>query len=354
MSSAASVSSAIRGLPGTSLQRQPTQHVLLVPPARQTWPTRPTSKGASFVASCALAASLRRLRRSRRRVLSLDLPGLLAPTEEAKPTEGSGRLFHAHGPVGLQRLRLSTDLLEFLFEDLASDVEALLASGFQSCVDHPQLPGHHYLEGYFHTLPGDLPVESPNVRSGVPSATPPAPRRLRAFAEALRRRNRRLLEDLAEQCPGSPLGAVLASPHRAFGDLAVQIHWGHAVEAEDVAWHVDANNSALHMAVSLRGRRTLQMKLCDPFALETQVLQEPQQPGDVYIGNPAAYEHGLTYAAATWENRMVALQLRLLLTEAEMRDAHFLDGMAMLARRVSTAPFELPSLEDVRNCLSTC
>ena len=34
--------------------------------------------------------------------------------------------------------------------------------------------------------------------------------------------------------------------------------------------------------------------------------------------------------------------------QAEMRDAHFLDGMAMLARRVSTAPFELPSLEDVR------
>jgi hypothetical protein len=36
---------------------------------------------------------------------------------------------------------------------------------------------------------------------------------------------------------------------RAFGDLAVQIHWGDAVEDQDVAWHVDANNSALHMAV---------------------------------------------------------------------------------------------------------
>ena len=32
-----------------------------------------------------------------------------------------------------------------------------------------------------------------------------------------------------------------------------------------------------------------------------KVLQEPQQPGDVYIGNPAAYEHGLTYAAASWD-----------------------------------------------------
>lgn len=47
---------------------------------------------------------------------------------------------------------------------------------------------------------------------------------------------------------GSPLRAVL-STCRAFGDLAVQIHWGDAVEDQDVAWHVDANNSALHMAV---------------------------------------------------------------------------------------------------------
>ena len=49
----------------------------------------------SFVASsCALAASrlLQRWRTNRpgRRVLSLDLPGLLAPTEDAKATEGSG------------------------------------------------------------------------------------------------------------------------------------------------------------------------------------------------------------------------------------------------------------------------
>ena len=49
----------------------------------------------SFVASsCALAAASRlmqRRRRTGRRVLSLDLPGLLAPrTEDAKATEGSG------------------------------------------------------------------------------------------------------------------------------------------------------------------------------------------------------------------------------------------------------------------------
>ena len=35
--------------------------------------------------------------------------------------------------------------------------------------------------------------------------------------------------------------------------------------------------------VSLRGRRTLQMKLCDPFALETQVLLDPQVIGNTWV-----------------------------------------------------------------------
>ena len=35
-------------------------------------------------------------------------------------------------------------------------------------------------------------------------------------------------------------------------------------------WHIDAPNSALHMAVSVHGGRTLKMKLRDPFALDTK------------------------------------------------------------------------------------
>ena len=133
-----------------------------------------------------------------------------------------GRLFHAHGPVGLQRLRLSSDVLDLLFEDVASDVATLLATGFQSCVDHPQRLGSQtnpsVLRGTFppwllrriHSCPlifwnllpqtsissississsqvtrapllggllphppVDLAVASPNVRSGVSAATPP-------------------------------------------------------------------------------------------------------------------------------------------------------------------------------------
>lgn len=151
---------------------------------------------------------------------------------------------------------------------------------------------------------------------------PPASKRLRGFSEALRRCNRKTLQSLSEACPvGSKLQNALQDG-RAFGDLALQIHWGDAVGPEDVQWHVDAPNSALHMAVarlrrlrrlpchevSLHGRRTLQMKLRDPFALETHVVSERQEPGDVYIGNPAAFEHGLQYEAATWDRQFYAIR----------------------------------------------
>ena len=218
-------------------------------------------------------------------------------------TGAPGRLLHGYGPVGLQRLQLSEDLQSFLLEDLSceEDLPHLHSLGLESHVDHPNLPKHLYLEGYFHTLPTDAAVISANPRSGLEMRKPPASRRLRGFAEALRRCNRRTLQSLSRACPeGSRLRGALQDG-RAFGDLALQIHWGDAVGPEDVQWHVDAPNSALHMAVSLHGQRTLQMKLRDPFALETHVVSERQEPRDVYIGNPAAFEHGLQYAAATWD-----------------------------------------------------
>eukprot|EP00438_Fugacium_kawagutii_P027915 Skav231461 [mRNA] locus=scaffold1847:975795:976691:- [translate_table: standard] len=81
---------------------------------------------------------------------------------------------------------------------------------------------------------------------------PAASARLRAFGEALRQVNAPLLEELALACPeGSQLRRLLLHG-RAFGDAAVQIHWGSAVEEDNVLWHIDAPNSALHMAVPQR------------------------------------------------------------------------------------------------------
>lgn len=108
--------------------------------------------------------------------------------------------------MGLQNLHLSPDLLDFLFEGLASSEADLHCLGFESCVDHPNLPRHRYLEAYFHTLPsGHGPVIAAHPRSGDSVAKAPAPVRLAAFAEQLRCQNAKVLGELAAACPpGAP------------------------------------------------------------------------------------------------------------------------------------------------------
>ena len=142
-----------------------------------------------------------------RSVLALDIPSV-APQEASSGPPG--RLFHAHGPVGLQSLHLSKDLLDFLLEDFRWPQEEV-PPHFHPCVDHPDLPKHFYLEGYFHSMPSTAELASANPCSGHACTLPPAPRRLRAFAEALRRGNAARLRELAEGCPE---GAVFGYTER--------------------------------------------------------------------------------------------------------------------------------------------
>eukprot|EP00439_Symbiodinium_sp_Y106_P057779 s4539_g8.t1 len=285
-----------------------------------------------------------------------------------EPEEIPGRRFQALGPVGLQSLQLSQEVLQHLFEDalccdVSGDVQRMHDLGFVQCVDHPNLPGHHYLEGYFHTLPGAEPFPSVNPRCGGDMLKPAASLRLRAFAEGVRRANAGFLARMAADCPENSVLRRLLEEGRAFADLAVQIHWGESVGQDDIAWHVDAPNSALHMAVSVHGRRSLKMKLRQPFELEPAIHEELQVPGDVYVGNPAAFEHGLEYPAATWEplngkgrreeissseTRTVAFQLRLLINEAEMRDQDVHQGLSALAKGIAAQPLRLPGLAELR------
>ncbi|CAJ1336828.1 unnamed protein product [Effrenium voratum] len=302
------------------------------------------------VAPCLAAVHASRRARIRRAGVSLwELPTLPLPTLVPAPDfeEAPGQLHQAYGPVGLQSLKLDGELLAFLENACAGDPERLSSMGFCQCVDHAALPEHHYMEGYFHTL-GSSAVVSANPRTGGSMPKPAANLQLRAFAQSLRAANAEVLCKLAADCPEGSLLQKALREGRAFADLAVQIHWGQAVRSADVQWHIDAPNSALHMAVSVHGGRTLKMKLRDPFALDTKIVDERQEPGDVYIGNPAAFEHGLEYDEATWETRMIALQLRLLFTEEELGCPNAAIGMDALAKGVASQKFRLPSMEEVR------
>ncbi|CAK0838409.1 unnamed protein product, partial [Prorocentrum cordatum] len=64
-------------------------------------------------------------------------------------------------------LALPEDLRRFLLASLPTEKPDLENSGFESHVDHAQVPGHRYLEGYFHAVPGahDRAVDS--IHSGL-------------------------------------------------------------------------------------------------------------------------------------------------------------------------------------------
>jgi len=128
-------------------------------------------------------------------------------------------------------------------------------------------------------------------------------------------------------CPtAGPLADVL-DRQMHFADISVQVHWGDEVSAGDVAWHVDAPNSFLHLALGLSGTRALHTRrnvvrgrIHQNCIIgredEREVLW--QKPGEAYLSVPCCFPHAVEYPAADWENRVVALQMRLLLSEDEL------------------------------------
>ena len=113
--------------------------------------------------------------------------------------------------VAFRRAKLSPELLAWMLEEevLSAEPQRLLQLGFDACVDYPQLPDHHYYEGYFHARgggrPGDsgfdasLPAKgSLHPRTGRCFDKPAAPPRLRAFIEAFRRVNQPWLDTVLE------------------------------------------------------------------------------------------------------------------------------------------------------------
>jgi len=224
--------------------------------------------------------------------------------------------------------------------------------GFERCIDYPALPGHVYYEGYFHTLSTANPVHSVHPRHGFDFDKRAAPLRLRAFAESFRRKNTKVLKCIEAAMPRGSVLRKVFQEGKAFGDAAMQIHYGDAVGPDHVGWHVDAANSALHMALSLRGCRTLKMKVGATANDATVVTDKPQSPGDVYVGNPVSYAHGLEYPAVNWDQRVVACQLRLLMTQSEMFDPFVSAGMNEIAHQVSRMRLSIPSLVEVEQALA--
>eukprot|EP00933_Yihiella_yeosuensis_P041469 TRINITY_DN35867_c0_g1_i1.p1 TRINITY_DN35867_c0_g1~~TRINITY_DN35867_c0_g1_i1.p1 ORF type:complete len:300 (-),score=64.79 TRINITY_DN35867_c0_g1_i1:229-1128(-) len=220
------------------------------------------------------------------------------------------------------KTQLSEDLRQYLFSSLPSELDELLAAGFEKCEDYPDFPDHHYIEGYYHALRGhhNQKVESVHPKFAVDLDRQSAPKQFSAFCEAFRRANAPMFAALQESLERDRNSQTLADVLQRgghFADLSVQIHWGEEVPA-DQGWHTDAANSFLHLALSLGGSRALHECRRSPKQTVVTAQTHWQQEGDAYLSSPATFPHSVEYPATEWSNRIVAVQCRLLLQRKEL------------------------------------
>eukprot|EP00930_Biecheleria_cincta_P082337 TRINITY_DN72091_c0_g1_i1.p1 TRINITY_DN72091_c0_g1~~TRINITY_DN72091_c0_g1_i1.p1 ORF type:complete len:310 (-),score=41.16 TRINITY_DN72091_c0_g1_i1:231-1160(-) len=275
---------------------------------------------------------------------------------------------------------LDEDLRCLLLACLPETESQLLAQGFEQCVDHPDCQGHKYLEGYFHAIStkSNQTVASVHPRLGCELQRQPAPDVMMAFCESFRRLNQGFISRLQAELERSPTAAPLADVLKRqahFADLSVQVHWGEEVSSDHVAWHVDAANSFLHMAIGLQGRRALHARrgisagrIHQNCAIGPTDGREVlwQAEGSAYLGSPCCYPHAVEYPASDWAHRIIAIQCRLHLTEDELfgslsgkrhtaLDIDPRGGTAAIVFRHFAAAgcqgFVMPRLEDVKGTL---
>lgn len=263
---------------------------------------------------------------------------------------------------------MAENVRQFILRSLPDDENELEKFGFEWCVDHKKSLGHQYMEGYFHAIRTSAHDDVPSVhpRRGFELLRRPAPLELLAFCEATRRENsasfNRLARALAKTRNAKSLeSAILQGRH--FADISVQVHWGGEVPPSRANWHIDGPNSTLHLALSLHGQRTLLAKREIPRAkvkrgadgtVATQVFEPDcmlQREGSVYLSAPCCYPHAVQYPEASWEDRVVAVQCRVLLEDSAF-DRIDMDAMGCTMQTVMShmahMHFRLPSLEAVQ------
>uniref|UniRef100_A0A7S1CPJ8 Uncharacterized protein n=1 Tax=Bicosoecida sp. CB-2014 TaxID=1486930 RepID=A0A7S1CPJ8_9STRA len=267
--------------------------------------------------------------------------------------------------AAMRRASLDDDLLAYLCDvDIVAASEDALAAhpAFTRNVDNPRLKRHVYFEGVFHGRPTRGTVRSMHPRFGGDFEKRALPPRLAAFSRALRDVNSAWLSSLAdalEALAGDEEGAAatmarLVREGNAFADAAVQVHAREGVDADGAGWHTDAPNSALHLAVGLRGRRALLFKAGDAPDAAATVHEAPQAAGSCYLSSPFAFPHAVTYdVEGEWDRRVVAVQMRLLMTRAELMAMFGDEGewnaiLGVITRAVlGPTPLRLPTLAEV-------
>ena len=255
--------------------------------------------------------------------------------------------------------KMDPKVLEFILEDdwLQKSDQELMQCGFNKTVDHPFLNDHFYFEGYFHGLEENTPISSLNPRHGQPMEKPAAPPRLRAFIRAAKQKNKHILSKVSECFQENSTMKQLVEQDNIFCDVAIQIRYGTEVKYEHVSWHVDTFNSMLHMALALKGTRQLYSKKVEVDG-SSKVYSNTQTPGDVYLSSPAAFKHAVGHNTVKREDRIVAIQCRILMTSEEYSNIHseytvkpedHRKALDNIAKLLEEKTFDLPTLKEIIN-----
>eukprot|EP00009_Paramoeba_aestuarina_P006713 CAMPEP_0201515362 /NCGR_PEP_ID=MMETSP0161_2-20130828/6951_1 /ASSEMBLY_ACC=CAM_ASM_000251 /TAXON_ID=180227 /ORGANISM="Neoparamoeba aestuarina, Strain SoJaBio B1-5/56/2" /LENGTH=314 /DNA_ID=CAMNT_0047912163 /DNA_START=176 /DNA_END=1120 /DNA_ORIENTATION=+ len=310
---------------------------------------------------------------------------MLEPGEKILSTDKEGPRKVEYGnnsvPVSLFCGKMSEEYLKQLhkLEMFCCPEKELEKMGFQRCVDYPRLPQHVYYEGYFHSCRTSEAVTSVNPRDSSIIDKPAAPPLLRAMYIAFREKNSEWMHKIWEEIKkvemegeeGEQARKVFENAFnpnnntQLLGDLAVQVHYGHAIDGHNVGYHTDALNSVFHYAFSVHGNRILHsFRASDHDRAQNADFdhyQDPQEVRDVYISLPAFFYHGVEYPECKWENRIIAIQARFLFNEEEWNKTNRLrgegkegEGKKIIAQAISNALISGPVLPSLKEILEVC
>ena len=140
-------------------------------------------------------------------------------------------------------------------------------------------------------------------------------------------------------------------------DLEIQISHGDSA-GPPLGVHIDNMNSIVHLALSIKGQRTLHISYPDQHRSQ---YTRSQKEGDVYLSSPWAFRHGVEHPRQTWEERTIAIQCRTLMTVQENSQAWEeigdADGKAKILAAITDVmeayPLSMPNLQEVKRIESS-
>jgi len=242
--------------------------------------------------------------------------------------------------------------------------------GLENRVKHPI----YIYEGYYHSCITSLTIWSrnPNPTIAKDFDKPAADTWIRSYFESFRRVNAGLFIKLRNDLINSAITRIPNNPDSDIcygfskwidkgyiaGDVSIQIHYGKNNDDNfnrGIAWHTDALNSLLHLAITIRGNRVLHSYRSNTSTSQPVEVLEPQGPGSIYLSSSALMKHAPKFSDTKYDTRVIAIHARILYTTNDMNsftknitDSGWTAITTIIANTLSTQRIAFPSLKQIQ------